>query len=128
MSIVLTPGPQVAAAEATEHCGSTSIPSLALQRVEDLLDGVRHGRSADRRRVTCRVGDARFREPATAELAGVAAAAGEAVGRRVVAAQRERVVDAEGKSELDDLSLGEVQQRRLDANRKRSLHAALRGE
>src|SRR5688572_28466150 len=34
--------PEIAAAEAAEHGGTSRVPPLALQRVEDLLDGVRH--------------------------------------------------------------------------------------
>ena len=94
LSIRLAPRPEIAAAEATEDGGATGVPSLTLQRVEDLLDRVRHARSVDAH-VARGVGDSRFGEAATAELTGVAVAAGAAVGRRVVAAQRERVVDAE---------------------------------
>ena len=41
-AVLLVPGPEVAAREAAEHGRPARVGSLALQRVEDLLDGVGH--------------------------------------------------------------------------------------
>src|SRR5690348_15892356 len=73
-------------------------------------------------RVPRRTGDAGLRETLPPELARVAAAArGAALG--VVAAVSDRVIDAEARAELDDLRLGELDQRRVDAE-----PAAARGD
>src|SRR5215475_12191013 len=44
-SIHLAPGPQITTSEAAEHGGTTCLCSLALQRLEYLLDGIDHGSS-----------------------------------------------------------------------------------
>src|SRR5215213_7592310 len=85
-------------------------------------------RSRGPRAVARGVGNPGLVEPFSTKLTGVAVAASEAVGGGIVAAQRERVVDAEGASELDDLALAEMEQRRLDAHGRGTLDAAARGE
>src|SRR5688572_33250065 len=84
--------------------------------------------SADARGVARRIRNTGLGEALSTQLARVAVAARETVQRRIVAAQRERVVDAEREPELHDLALGPMQQRRLDANRRRALDSAARGE
>src|SRR6185295_18051482 len=64
--------------------------------------------------VAGRIGDARFLEALAAQGAGVAAAACRAV-LGVVAGVGHRVVDAEPAAERDDLRLGQLDQRRVDA-------------
>src|SRR5579859_6612336 len=44
-TVLLTPRPEIAAGEATEHRRHTSVRSFALQGIEDFLDCVSHGRS-----------------------------------------------------------------------------------
>src|SRR5438105_4178478 len=63
------------------------------------------------------VGHARLDEALAAQRAGVTAAAGGAVGRRLVARQRQRVIDAGRHPRLDDLGLGQADQRRADPQR-----------
>ena len=45
-AILLVPAPEIAACEAAEDGRPPGVRSLALQRVEDLLDGVGHRRAA----------------------------------------------------------------------------------
>src|SRR3954447_12554692 len=82
-------------------------------------------------RVECvwrRIADPRFGEATLAEVAGVAVTTRDAVGGGIVAAERERVVHAEREPELDDLTLAQIEQRRLDPHWRRALHAAACGE
>ena len=66
---------------------------------------------------------ARAAGSAQAERAGVAAAAGEPVGGRVVAAVGQAVVDPQFAAPEDDLLLGQRQQRGVDAEPARALDA-----
>src|SRR5690242_5424804 len=75
-----------------------------------------------------RVVRARLGEALEPQCTGVATAARLPRLARVVAAQGDGVVHAERAAELDDLALGEVYERRADADRRRALHAAARGE
>src|SRR6185369_9563233 len=61
------------------------------------------------------IAPAELREALEPELAGVAAATGGALRRWIVAAQRHRVVHPELGAALDDLRLGEGDERRVDA-------------
>src|SRR5262249_26326176 len=79
-------------------------------------------------RVSGRILRSSLRESAKAELTGVAVAAGGAGRIGVVAALRECVVHAQFQAESDDLRLGEIDQRRPDANRVRAFDAAARRE
>src|SRR5438128_2409044 len=57
--------------------------------------------------------DARLAEAARAQAAGVAAAACAAIGGRIVAGMRERVIHAQRSAERDDAGLVETHQRRV---------------
>src|SRR5688572_2484624 len=75
------------------------------------------------RRVPAGVGRPGLSEPAQPKLAGVAVAARGAVLVRVVAARRRRVVDAEPLAELNDLTFREIDERRANRDRRRTLDA-----
>ena len=64
-----------------------------------------------------RVGDAGFRETAGAEYATIAGLARRSVGQRVVATVRQPIVQPQLQAAADDLGLGEIDQRRMDAER-----------
>src|SRR5436309_657579 len=59
----------------------------------------------------------RFREPLRAQTAAVAPAARTPLRRRIVAARREAVVEAERQAAADDLRLAELEQGREDLER-----------
>ena len=88
-TIRLAARPQIAAREAAEDRGSPRVRPFALQRVEDLFDGV-HALN-----VSSGVRDAGFGKALQAQSARVAAAARHARRARIVAALGDRIVDAE---------------------------------
>ena len=112
-AVLLAAGPQVAAGEAAEHRGPAGVGALALEGVEDLLDRVGHpvrpsaGSSAGSARPTSANPRRRSRHESQ-----VPQARPSAVG--VVAAVGQGVVDAELQAALDDLRLGQLDQRSVD--------------
>ena len=99
----LAPGPQVAAGEPAEHRRPAGVGALALERVEDLLDGVAHA-TACAPGVRGRVGHAGLaRSPCSRSRQASQCPHAAPVGVRVVAADGQRVVDAQLDARADDL-------------------------
>ena len=61
-----------------------------------------------------RVTEPRLGEPFRPQLAAVAMTAGDSFGRRVVTTVGQSIVDAQLIAELDDLGLGQLDQRSMD--------------
>ncbi len=92
-------------ANRAEHRRSSGVGSFALKGVEDFLDGVAHspvGRG---------ILDPILPEALQAEKAGVTVSACQSLGRRIVAAASQAIVDSECQAGGDDLCFRELDQR-----------------
>src|SRR5688572_20723325 len=69
-----------------------------------------------------------FSKAAKPELTGIAVSAGGAVGSGIVAARRQSVINSKPLSQLNDLALGQVDQRRSNRNRRVLFGSGPRGE
>src|SRR5450759_5435232 len=74
------------------------------------------------------INDARLFEPSQPKRARIAVPAGRSIRRGVVTAGRQRVVDAQRRAQLHDLTLGHSHQGRLDLQSGRSLDTGARGQ
>ena len=123
MPVRLAPRPEIAPREAAEDGRAPGVRALALQRVEEFLDGIHRAllprdRARDNAgRVARRVRDADLLESLAAEQARVAVAARAAVGGGIVARGRRTVFHTQCGADADGLGFRQMQQRRAEPER-----------